>query len=570
MVEYKSRALRSKDTLQLSGLWEPVFESRLHKPFVVRHSAGGKVIEAHTTFDTDPEHIEMNIQSPKGALYIPTMLLFHEQGHIEFDSPSHIKRFAGEIFKEPGDNTKLYASRDFFNAVDDVIIDRKYATSYQGYVEGNQEILEYKPSLMAGNKLMELLRNIRLNTPEKDPEIQEIAQLADQYIDTRDDNDYLRLARRVAKYLGGVDEPPQDNGQGKPKNDKEKQDGGQGNSESSDKSPQDKLDSPVDVDENEIKSALFAPHELVVNDQRVSELAEQNRDLDSEDKTYVYGATDFNKYGDMQVFPTNETTYKLASVPAPLSSGKFWSDNGNTLIFEDLPDLRKQVDNAVKQFVLKSKRSSRSGRLSTRMYIRAKYNNPNTPVFKHKAKIPISRGKFLLVLDGSGSMYPDLNSHGAWVQPAPIGPLVPGQPIMSLRLGYIFLDELGKQLKRMGAKVEEISFTTNVYHGLVTDRGAGTSVGPSMLKYFKSKVDEGYTIVIVTDEQDSPGKYTVEAFKKLDSSIGLKNSALILTTPEGGQMFGSLKHAHRVAIGEKKDITKALNELGEMLEEKYT
>jgi hypothetical protein len=91
-----------------------------------------------------------------------------------------------------------------------------------------------------------------------------------------------------------------------------------------------------------------------------------------------------------------------------------------------------------------------------------------------------------------------------------------------------------------------------------------------MLKYFKDKVDQGYTIIMVTDEVDKPQPNTVSIFRSLDNSIGTKNSALILTTDKGGDMFGGLKHAHRVKIVDKKSISVALKELQKMLEEKYT
>lgn len=571
MVDYRTQPKKAKKEEEalapLSNMWESVFEPRVHRPFTIQHYAEAVSTSAQTSFNADTGAVNMFIETPPGVMYVPTMLLFHEQGHIEFDSPSHVK-MADKVF-ENHEKMAKGSIKHFFNIVDDVVIDRKYATSYYGYVEGNKEVLDREPLDMT-NKTMIMLSDIRINTPEKNPDVLEIAQLADAYIASRSDDDYIRLSRKIADYV--KDENDKENTEkNKEKSEKKEQesssdsDGQPGQPNLSNEQLDDTLDSPVKVNPAEFDKAIAETRkqELVKHDETTERIFEEARKMKLQETTTSLGGHRigplFNDSTNIQirVMPYNDImdTHQLY---------RDWLAINNEYVRKpvvgDLPELRKEIQTAIKNFQLTSKRKSRGGVFSSRAYIHAKYNNPNAPMFRSRAKTPLGRGKFLLVMDSSGSMYIDY--------PGLQGPMSPHP--LNIRFAYIFLSELSKQLKDKGAKVEEVSFTDDMHHGLVVSDTAGNFTDIDMLKYFKDKVDQGYTIIMVTDEVDKPQPNTVSIFRSLDNSIGTKNSALILTTDKGGDMFGGLKHAHRVKIVDKKSISVALKELQKMLEEKYT
>jgi hypothetical protein len=171
---------------------------------------------------------------------------------------------------------------------------------------------------------------------------------------------------------------------------------------------------------------------------------------------------------------------------------------GDLAMIDNLSDIREGVKAMLKRVQNISRAPSNSGRLDVRRYIQARLNHADIPVFVNRKLTSLNEGKFLILVDVSGSMWSPMSDFRASPSIYYSGGKV-GRTVTRISFEINVGQALQEQLTKMGATVKVFSFGNKLIEGFNDGGGASTEEGLMWVSVYMPYVLQGYTLIFMTD-----------------------------------------------------------------------
>lgn len=194
----------------------------------------------------------------------------------------------------------------------------------------------------------------------------------------------------------------------------------------------------------------------------------------------------------------------------------------------NLPDVREDIKAMLKRVQNISRAPSNSGRLDVRRYIQARLNHADIPVFVNRRLTSLNEGKFLILVDVSGSMWSGMRDYRFKTDSAVH---VVTRISFEINVGQA----LQEQLTKMGATVKVFSFGNKLIEGFNDGGGASTEEGLMWVSVYMPYVLQGYTLIFMTDS-DIVNGFTDE-FRAMTAMQHKRGGGILLWFNDGASVI---------------------------------
>lgn len=234
----------------------------------------------------------------------------------------------------------------------------------------------------------------------------------------------------------------------------------------------------------------------------------------------------------------------------------------------NLPEVREEIATMLKRIQNISRAPSSTGRLDVRRYMQARLNHADIPVFTSRRLTTLNEGKFLILLDVSGSMWSGMGDAYTIRMPDDHEAIV-----TRIAVEFSIGQALQEQLTKMGATVKVFSFGEKLIEGFNGGGGQRTEEGLMWVSVYMPYVLQGYTLIFMTDADIVKG-FTPE-FKAMTATQHKRGGGILLwftygarEIPEGlKQAWGSIE---AVPVYNKESVQLAIKKLMQKLLTIYT
>ena len=194
----------------------------------------------------------------------------------------------------------------------------------------------------------------------------------------------------------------------------------------------------------------------------------------------------------------------------------------------NLPDVREDIKAMLKRVQNISRAPSNSGRLDVRRYIQARLNHADIPVFVNRRLTSLNEGKFLILVDVSGSMWSGMRDYHFKTDTA-------NHVVTRMSFEINVGQALQEQLTKMGATVKVFSFGNKLIEGFNDGGGASTEEGLMWVSVYMPYVLQGYTLIFMTDS-DIVNGFTDE-FRAMTAMQHKRGGGILLWFNEGASVI---------------------------------
>jgi hypothetical protein len=194
----------------------------------------------------------------------------------------------------------------------------------------------------------------------------------------------------------------------------------------------------------------------------------------------------------------------------------------------NLPDVREDIKAMLKRVQNISRAPSNSGRLDVRRYIQARLNHADIPVFVNRRLTSLNEGKFLILVDVSGSMWSGMRDYRFKTD---FADHVVTRISFEINVGQA----LQEQLTKMGATVKVFSFGNKLIEGFNDGGGASTEEGLMWVSVYMPYVLQGYTLIFMTDS-DIVNGFTDE-FRAMTAMQHKRGGGILLWFNDGASVI---------------------------------
>ncbi len=155
--------------------------------------------------------------------------------------------------------------------------------------------------------------------------------------------------------------------------------------------------------------------------------------------------------------------------------------------YHKLPVIINTVKAGVRDLMIKSRTPRQQGRLNVKSYIQARENQANIPVFTQRRFNKIHRGKFLIVIDKSGSMAAEAIKNN--------------KDLFKDAVARNLAITLKKELEKLGSVVALHAFGSQYAKDIDAKVGAGSSGLFDNVFTVEKYISSGYTLIVITDAE---------------------------------------------------------------------
>ena len=200
----------------------------------------------------------------------------------------------------------------------------------------------------------------------------------------------------------------------------------------------------------------------------------------------------------------------------------------------NLPDVREDIKAMLKRVQNISRAPSNSGRLDVRRYIQARLNHADIPVFVNRRLTSLNEGKFLILVDVSGSMWSGMRGYNSKLTDYYTGGSI-GHTVTRVDFEINVGQALQEQLTKMGATVKVFSFGNKLIEGFNDGGGASTEEGLMWVSVYMPYVLQGYTLIFMTDSNIVNG-FTDE-FRAMTATQHKRGGGILLWFNDGASVI---------------------------------